>query len=131
MDFCFRTCICLWQILQIQTCLFKVVGPGLVSTSPAFVISSASHTAGPHDRHAPKNGKSGPHCWGREGLTQIAQQLESAVTAPVLVGCVVCRICLVIQGLHKLSPLLSFMFVRYSGNLIVHLWQGGRGRVWI
>ena len=21
------------------------------------------------------------------------------------------------------------MFVRYSGNLIVHLWQGGRGRV--
>ena len=40
-------------------------------------------------------------------------------------------------GLHSLydlscdptSPLLSFMFVRYSGNLIVHLWQGGRGRV--
>ena len=28
--------------------LFKVVGPGLVSTSPAFVSSSASHPAGPH-----------------------------------------------------------------------------------
>ena len=40
-----------------------------------------------------------------------------------------CRICLVIQRLHKLSPLLSFMFVRCSGNLILHLWQGGRG--WI
>ena len=57
MDICFLTCICLCQISQIQTCLFKVVGPGLVSTSPAFVSSSASHPAGPH---APKNGKSGP-----------------------------------------------------------------------
>ena len=37
----------------------------------------------------PKNGKSGPHCWGRGGLTQFAQRLESAVTAPPLVGCVV------------------------------------------
>ena len=34
-----------------------------------------------------------------------------------------------IQRLHKLSPLLSFMFVRYSSDLIVHLLQGGRGRV--
>ena len=29
MDICFLTCICLWQISQIQTFLFKVVGPGL------------------------------------------------------------------------------------------------------
>ena len=55
MDICFLTCICLWQISQIQTFLFKVVGPGLVSTSPAFVSSSASHPAGPHGRHAQKN----------------------------------------------------------------------------
>ena len=89
MDICFLTCICLWQISQIQTFLFRVVGPGLVSTSPAFVSNSASHPAGPHGRHAPKNGKSGPHCWGRGGLTQFAQQLASAVTAPQLVGCVV------------------------------------------
>ena len=41
----------LWQISQIQTFLFRVVGPGLVSTSPAFVSNSASHPAGPH---APK-----------------------------------------------------------------------------
>ena len=40
-----------------------------------------------------------------------------------------CRVCLMIQRLHKLSPLLYFMFVRYSGDLIVHLLQGGRGRV--
>ena len=30
-----------------------------------------------------------PHCWGRGGSTQFAQQLESAVTAPSPVGCVV------------------------------------------
>ena len=78
-DICCLTCICLWQISQIQTCLFKVVGPGLVSTSPAFVGSSAAIS------------KSDPHCWGRGGSTQFAQQLESAVTAPPLVGCVVWR----------------------------------------
>ena len=88
-DVCFLTCICLWQISQIQTFLFKVVGPGLVSASPAFVSNSASHPAGPHGRHAQKNGKSDPHCWGRGGSTQFAQQLESAVTAPPLVDCVV------------------------------------------
>ena len=54
MDICFLTCICLWQISQIQTFLFKVDGPGLVSTSPAFVSSSASHPAGTHGRHAKK-----------------------------------------------------------------------------
>ena len=86
MDICFLTCICLWQISQIQTFLFKVVGPGLVSTSPAFLSSSTSRSAWPA---CPKNGKSGPHCWGRGGLTQFAQELESAVTAPPLVGCVV------------------------------------------
>ena len=84
MDICFLTCICLWQLSQIQTFLFKVVGPGLVSTSPAFVSSSGSAWLA-----CPKNGKSGPHRWGRGGSTQFAQQLESAVTAPPLVGCVV------------------------------------------
>ena len=54
MDICFLTCICLWQILQIQTRVFNVVVPGLVSTSPAFVRSSASHPAGPHGRLAKK-----------------------------------------------------------------------------
>ena len=40
--------------------LFKVVEPGLVSISPAFVSSSDSHPAGPHARHAPKNDKPSP-----------------------------------------------------------------------
>ena len=53
-DICFLTCICLWQISQIQTCLRVVVGPGLDSTSPAFMSSIASHPAGPHDRLAHK-----------------------------------------------------------------------------
>ena len=81
--------ICIWQISQIQTCLFKVVGTGLVSTSPAFVSNSAIHPAGPHGRNAQKNCKLGHHCWGRESSTPFAQQLESAVTAPLLVGGVV------------------------------------------
>ena len=89
MDICFLTYICLWQISQIQTCFFCVVGLGLVSTSPAFVSSSASHPTGLHGRHAQRNSKSGPHYWGREGSTQFAQQLESTVTAPTRVGCVV------------------------------------------
>ena len=66
MDICFLTCICLWQISQIQTFLFKVVGPGLVSTSPAFVHSNASHPAGPHGRHAQKTVNRAPIAGGRE-----------------------------------------------------------------
>ena len=66
MDICFLTCICLWQISQIQTFLFKIVGPGLVSTSPAFVSSSASHPAGPYDRHAQKTVNRAPIAGGGE-----------------------------------------------------------------
>ena len=50
----FLTCICMWQISQINTCLRVVVGPGLVSTSPAFMRSIASHPAGQHVRLAQK-----------------------------------------------------------------------------
>ena len=89
MDICFLTCICLWQISQIPTFLFRVVGHGLVSTSSAFVRNSASHSAGPHDRHAKKTVNRALIAGGRGGSTQFAQQLESAVTAPPLVGCVV------------------------------------------
>ena len=89
MDICFLTCICLWQISQIQTFLFKVVGPGLVSTSPRFCEQQRQPSSGSAWPACPKNGKSGPHCWGRGGSTQFAQQLETTVTAPPLVGCVV------------------------------------------
>ena len=89
MDIFFLTCICLWQISQIQIFLFRVVGPGLVSTSPAFVSNSAGHPAGSHGRLAQKNGKSGYHSWGREVSTQFAQQFVSSVRATPLVGCVV------------------------------------------
>ena len=37
----------------------------------------------------PKNGKFGPHCWGREVSTQFAQQFRTTVTAHPFVGCVV------------------------------------------
>ena len=90
MYICFLTCICLWQISQIQTCLFKVVGPGLVSTSPAFVSSSANHPTCPHGRHAKKTVNRSPIAGGgKVHSTQVAQQLVSAVRAPPLVGCVV------------------------------------------
>ena len=44
----------------------KVVGPGLVSTSPAFVSNSASHPAGPHGRHAQKTVNRAPITGGEE-----------------------------------------------------------------
>ena len=54
-DICCLTCICLWQISQIQTCLHVFVGPGFVSTSPTFMRSRTSHLAGPHDWLPQKN----------------------------------------------------------------------------
>ena len=81
MDIWFLTCICHF--------LLKVVGPGLVSTSPAFVSISASHPAGPQGRHAQKTVNRAPIAGGRGGSTQYAQQLESAVTAPPLVDSVI------------------------------------------
>ena len=54
------------DLSQIQTFLFKVVGPGLVSTSPAFVSSSASHPAGPHGRHTQKTVNRAPIAGGGE-----------------------------------------------------------------
>ena len=65
-NICFLTCICLRKISQIQTCLRVVVGPGLVSTSPAFMRSISSHSAGPHDRLAQKSvigAPRGPMCF--------------------------------------------------------------------
>ena len=84
-DICFLTCICLWQISQIQTFLFKVVGLDITR----FCEQHCQPSSGSAWPACPKNFKSGPHCWGRGGSTQFAQQLESAVTTPPLVGCVV------------------------------------------
>ena len=92
MDICFLTCICLWQISQIQTCWFKVVGPGLVSTSPAFVSSSASHPAGPHGLHTQKTVNRAPSAGGGKVRHNLHSSFESAVTAPPLGGCVVCSL---------------------------------------
>ena len=53
-----------------------VVGPGIVSTSPAFMRSSVSYTAGPYDRLA-------QHCWGPDTICTAVCQ--TAVTAPLRV----------------------------------------------
>ena len=50
-DICLLTCICLWQISQIQTYLRVVVGPGLVSTSPAFMTIKRGRR-GRHNLHS-------------------------------------------------------------------------------
>ena len=60
----------LWQISQIQTCLRVVVGPGLVSTTPAFMRSISSHPAGPHSRLAQKM-VIGPPLLGAGGVDTI------------------------------------------------------------
>ena len=103
MDICFLTCICLWQISQIQTFLFKVVGPELVSTSPAFVSSSASYPAGLHGRHAQKTVNRVPISGGGK-VGHNLHSSESALTAPPLVGCVV------LEPVSSLSPLLLIGF---------------------
>ena len=73
-DICFLTCICLWEISLIQTCLCDVVGPGLVSTSPAFMGSITSHPAGPHGRLAQKTVIGRP-LLGAEGVDTICTWL--------------------------------------------------------
>ena len=77
MDICFLACICLWQISQIQTFLFRVVGSGLVSTSPTFVSNSASHPAGPHGRHAQKTVNRAPNAGGGEVRHNLHSSLGS------------------------------------------------------
>ena len=51
---------------QIQTFLFRVVGPGLVLTSPVFVSNSANHPAGPHGRHGKNTVNQAPIAGGGE-----------------------------------------------------------------
>ena len=46
MDICFLTCICLWQMSEIQTRLFNVVVPGLVSSSPRFCEEQRQPSSG-------------------------------------------------------------------------------------
>ena len=91
MDICFLTCICLWQISQIQTCLFKVVVPGLVSTSPAFVSSSASHPACPHSRHALNTVNRSPIA----GSGKVRHNLHSSLS-PLFINSIRTRVCMYI-----------------------------------
>ena len=61
-DICILMCIYLSQISQISICLHVVIGPGLASTSAAFMRSSASHSASQHGRIAQnaKASRTGP-----------------------------------------------------------------------
>ena len=86
MDICFLTCICLWQISQIQTRLF-IVGPGLVLTSPAFVRNSASHPECPHGRLVQTTVNRAPIAGGgnvRHNLPAVCDRCDSSTS---------CRMC--------------------------------------
>ena len=63
---CFLKCICLWQRSQIQN-LVGVVGPGLVSTLPTFMRSSASQPGGSHGRLVTKTVNWAPLAGGKRG----------------------------------------------------------------
>ena len=56
----------------------RVVGTGLVSTSPAFVSSSASHPTGPHGRHAQKTVNRDPIAGGGK----VRHKLHSSLGPP-------------------------------------------------
>ena len=72
-------------IVLVQTFL-GVVGSGLVSTSPAFMRSSANHSASPHGGLSKKHGKSIPHRGrGRHNLHIVS---ETDVTVPPRSCCV-------------------------------------------
>ena len=88
-DVCFLACICLWQISQIQTCLRVVVGPGLVSTSPAFMRSIDSHPAGSHGGLAKKT-VIGPPLLGGGVSTQFAKGLPDRCDRST--ACRLCRL---------------------------------------
>ena len=125
MDICFLTCICLWQISQIQSCRTWI---GLDITR--FCEQQRQPSNGSAWPACPKNGKSGPQCWGRGDSTQFAQQFEFAVTATPLVGCVVwnpgmsvCSSFLISVGMFIVSKGLLIS----SATVIVH----GGGAIWL
>ena len=80
MDICFLPCICLWQMLQIQTCLCVVVGPGFVSTSSAFMRSSVGYPAGLDGRLVQKKVNRAPIAggWGFDTIcTAVCDRLQA------------------------------------------------------
>ena len=103
-DICFLTCICLSPISQTQTYLCVVVGPGLVSKSPAFMWSIVSHSAGPHVQ---KNGNRAPITGGGRSRHNLHRVCKTAVTAPPRAGCVVFHCRSVNHHLQTLTRCLS------------------------
>ena len=106
MDICFQTCIGLWHISQIQTCLCVVIGTGFVSTSPAFMRSNASHQRVPIS-------------------TQCAQQFCIRCASP-LVGCVVWSHCIVLRNIVHLPHILLLrpvLFPSHPAQPMSHLYS--------
>ena len=68
------------------------VGPGFVSTSPAFTRRSTRHPAGPHDWLTPKKGNRAPIAGCGRNRHNLHRVCQTNVTALPRVGCVVCSL---------------------------------------
>ena len=89
-------------------CLFEVVGSGLVSTSPAFVRSSASHPAGLHGRLAQKTVNRAPIAGGFDTIcTAVCDRCYSSTA---------CRLC----GFHFISGSLYTLILFSFSILLLH-----------
>ena len=95
---CFIPCICLRQISQIQTCLRVIVGPGLVSTSPAWPA-------------CPQNGKSGHIAGGRRGRYCLHNDFTDHCDSYIAVADI-------------LTSYYLFLFLRHSVNQCVSRFYG-------
>ena len=80
-EICFLPCICLWQISN-PDCI--VVGPGFVSTSPAFMRNSASYPASPHGRRVHKTVNRAPIAGDWRGQHNLHSSLQPALVGGVL-----------------------------------------------
>ena len=74
----------------------------------------------------PKNGKSGPQCWGREGSTQFAQEFVTAVTAPPLVDGVVWSPIKYITAIFNLSVTTCQIPWIWKASLVITIRKPGK-----
>ena len=112
---CFLTCIYLWQILQIPTCLRVVVGPVLVSTSPVQTATAIMDTYGRNGRWQLLRKYGCP-----EKFTTIKESLHTGMMVIVKDGEEVPTTFSILNGVKQgyvLAPTLLSIFIIISNAL--------------